>query len=216
MEGSQAITIATIVANLVIAAGSFGAWLWVLLSGDTDNERLAQKGLGSLKYFTVLSNLFSGTVSTVYVVCLLAGAIPASWLLVLKLMAASAVALTLLTVVLFLAPRKGWHNMFAGGNFWMHLILPVLAVLDCCLLVPVGTLPFGATFLGAAPLVVYGTWYAARVLIHGPKVGDTVYDFYGFFAWGLRALPLVASTMLLAAWLPAVLMWLASGLEWMA
>lgn len=43
--------------NIFIAAGSLGAWLSMFYFGVGE---LAKSGVESLKYFTVLSNLFAG------------------------------------------------------------------------------------------------------------------------------------------------------------
>ena len=203
----------SVLINIAIAALTVVAWLKLVFAGEADSRNLSQRGVASLKYFTVLSNLLSCVVSAIYVVYALATPGPvAPWLLALKLMAAASVMLTFLTVTLFLGPTKGWANMYRGGNFWMHLVLPLLAVADCCFFVPVGTLPFGATFLSLVPTFLYGVGYIYAYVKHRhlPNIGE--YDFYGFFAWGARGFIVVATLMFVFTWGSAAGMWFASGL----
>ena len=194
----------SMVANVVIAVISFGAWLMLAFDRRADERKLVSRGRESLRYFTVLSNLFSGLVSAVYAsVPLWAGEVP-SWLLTLKLMSASAVMLTFLTVVLLLSPVHGWKSMFVGGNFWLHLVLPLLAAIDCCLFVPVRHLPWISTLWAALPTLLYGIGYLRSVLTHGAEENGVVYDFYGFLRWGKDKIPVVMVGMLLFTWVIAL------------
>ncbi|MBR3328518.1 MAG: hypothetical protein IKG22_14485 [Atopobiaceae bacterium] len=196
--------------NGAVAALSVVAWLMLVL-GAGDPDHLAARGMESLKYFTVLSNLFSGVISFVYLVCHLMASVEASDLiLALKLMAASAVLLTFFTVILLLGPKFGWGQMYKGGNLWMHLVLPLLAAIDCMLFVPVGSLPFVATFVALAPCFVYGAWYLWMVVRHGAEQNGKVYDFYGFLRWGKEKTPVVAVAMLTQSWVLGLMVWLGS------
>ncbi|MBQ9005242.1 MAG: hypothetical protein IJ092_02590, partial [Atopobiaceae bacterium] len=119
--------------NIAIAIISVLAWISVV-RGRGDDRSLMAHGLRSLKYYTVLSNLFSGLASALYAAeLLLTHGAPPQWLLVLKLAGASVVMVTFLTVVLFLGPTMGWTYMFKSGNFWLHLVLPLAAAADVCL-----------------------------------------------------------------------------------
>ena len=51
--------------NLFIAVGSLGAWLSMFYFGVGE---LARSGVESLKYFTVLSNLFAGIAAVIWLV----------------------------------------------------------------------------------------------------------------------------------------------------
>lgn len=192
--------------NLGIAVFSVAGWLMILL-GVGSEERLAANGRKSLKYFTVLSNLLSGIVSVACVCAYLCvGATLPMPLVVLKLVATSAVALTFLTVIVLLGPRLGWKRMYEGGNLWLHLILPLLAVIDCCLFVPVGDAPFAATLLAMLPTALYGAWYMRQVLVHGAEKDGILYDFYGFLRWGYNRIVVVFIGMLGVSWAIALLL----------
>ena len=192
---------ASLAINAAIAILSVYAWLSMALAHTPSDKSLATTGLASLKYFTVLSNLFSGLVSAAYLIGALAGGgDTAMWLVIAKLMAASAVSLTFLTVILFLGPTIGWKGMYTGGNFWMHLILPIMAAVDCCLLVPIRYLPIGTTLFAAIPTVLYGIGYVRNVLVCKTEEETRTADFYGFLRWGRRRIPVVALVMVLVTW----------------
>jgi hypothetical protein len=202
----------TIVVNATIAVASVLAWVSVV-RGRGDDRSLMAHGLSSLKYYTVLSNLFSALASTAYVASTLVhGGVPAAWVLVLKLAGASVVMVTFLTVMLFLGPTMGWANMFKAGNFWLHLVLPLAAAADVCLLVPVGNLPLAATLAPVAFTAAYGVFYLGRVIRYGRERDGKVYDFYGFLRWGEHTMALVVIVMLTLTWVIAVLLRLASHL----
>ena len=202
--------VASTIINAVLAIVTPVLWLMPYV-GDGDAKRLTVHGLRSLKYFTVLSNLLSATASLLYVLVSAAGhdALPV-WVLVLKLVATSAVTLTLMTVLVLLGPQFGWKSMFEGTSLWMHLLSPLLAIVDCVLFVPVGTLPFGATFAAAAPCVLYGIWYLMQILRHDVQEGDKTYDFYGFLRWGRSRIPLVMCGMFAGSWVLGLALWLGS------
>ena len=197
----------SMVINGVLVVMSPAAWLMLAL-GAGDSKGLAARGLESLKYFTVLSNLLSCLASLAYLVwCLTAGSPAPPWLLAIKLMAAAAVMLTFLTVIVLLGPVLGWKKMYASGNLWMHLILPLLAAVDCVLFAPVGTLPFAATFVAAIPCALYAVWYLGMVVRNGAEKDGVVYDFYGFLRWGWSKVPLVTASMITVSWLLGLVLW---------
>lgn len=202
---------ASVVINVTIVLLSIAAWLMIVL-GARDSGHLSHRGLGSLKYFTVLSNLFSAAVSAIYLVVCASG--PAElplWLATLKLVAATAVMLTFVTVIVLLNPIYGWRSMYSGGNLWMHLVLPLLAALDCCLFVPIARIPFAMTACVMAAPALYGVFYLARIIMHGSEEDLETYDFYGFLRWGWKRLPVVLAAMLLATWLIALALRLVAG-----
>ncbi|MDO4797183.1 MAG: hypothetical protein Q4A01_04085 [Coriobacteriales bacterium] len=203
------IPVESIVLNGVIAPLSVIAWLQLALASHAtdDQTRLASRGVESLKYFTVLSNLLSALTCLAYLVsCCLLGLLPV-WLVVCKLVATTAVMITFLTVIAILGPAFGWKKMYEGGNLWLHLVLPLLAAVDLCLFVPVGQLTVWLTLLGMCPTLLYGVGYLGALLRHGPEENGKVYDFYGFLRWGENKVPVVAVAMLFGSWVVALLMY---------
>ena len=201
----------SILLNIAIVIISVLAWVSVV-QGRGDDRSLMAHGLRSLKYYTVLSNLFSGLASALYVAVLLTRGAPTPWSLVLKLTGASVVMVTFLTVVLFLGPTMGWTYMYKSGNFWLHLALPLAAAADVCLFVPVGALPFLATLAPVVFTAAYGVFYLGRILLYGRERDGVVYDFYGFLRTGEDKAAVVVVVMLTGTWLIAVALWFISRL----
>ena len=108
---------ASIFINILTAAGVLAVWLSICF-GMPEGEALSTRGLRSLKYFTVLSNLLFGISCVTYAVFEMKkekGDMP-EWLRILRLASVCAVSLTFLTVVLFLGRIYGYRSMFAGNN----------------------------------------------------------------------------------------------------
>lgn len=200
----------SMVINGMVAVLSVTAWL-LMVWGVGDPNGLAERGWRSLKYFTVLSNLLSGLACALCVAWYAGGGpVLPQWLLSLKLMSTAAVTLTFLTVLLFLGPTLGWEGMYAGGNFFMHLVLPLLAVVDCLLFTPVCSVSAWSTAWASVPPVLYAAWYASTVRAHGTEAGGVTYDFYGFLRWGWSKVPALIAGMICTTWAIARALWFGS------
>jgi len=197
--------------NVVIAVGSVLAWLSIMFGRGSELE-LALRGIKSLKYYTVLSNLFSAIACAIYALCFLVPArTPEPWILGLKLASTTTVMITFLTTALLLAPVYGWHSMYKKGNFWLHLVLPLLALVDVCLFVPIRTLSPWFALGAVAFTAAYAVGYLRPVLKYGAEKDGKVYDFYGFLRWGENGVWVVAAGMLLASAGISLLLCLANG-----
>jgi hypothetical protein len=197
------------VINVLVAIMSVATWVYILVGASKDRT-LAERGVGSFKYYTVLSNLLNAVICAVYAFCLLRGTTVPMGLLCLKLMSASTVTLTLLVTAILLRPLYGWKSLYVGGNFWLHLVLPLLTILDVCLFVPVGMLPVWAVLLGAVPTALYAVWYISMQIIHRNDENRAAYDFYGLLRWGEDKIALVAAAMFAVTITAALLMYLLS------
>ena len=197
--------VASIVINVAIVVFTAYSWLSLMFGKASSKEQLTARGLRSLRYFTVLSNLLSGAVSLACIIAYAVGgpSLPA-WALAIRLVAASEVMLTCIVVILLLVPVYGVGPMYRGGNLWMHLVLPLLAAFDCCVLVPVGTLPWYATFLAAVPEALYGAYYLQGILRHGAEEDGVVYDFYHFLRWGTDKIPILCVGSIVSTWVVAL------------
>ena len=184
----------------------FGSWLSIFFFGSGS---LVQNGIGSLKYFTMLSNLFAGVMA-------------AAWLLSagksnggdgraserverLKYVAAASVGLTCATVLFFLGPIYGYRAMFAGYNLPLHLIVPVIAIAEIIFLTDT---PYTRrdNRLTIIPPLLYGIGYLANILINGIGQWPDTNDWYFFFYWGYPVGALIYAVLLAATWLMGFLM----------
>lgn len=174
--------IAALLFNIIIAIGTF---LVILSYFKTPEEKYEwARGIWKFKFFTTLSNVFSGTVALIMipfeVVSIVKGnsevpIIPLS----LKYMGATVVTITFLTVLFFLGPTQGYKEMFGGTSFVVHLLGPILAFISFCFLEDQVKFNYLFVMVGMMPMVIYTYVYYRMVLIKGPLRGGWE-DFYGF------------------------------------
>ena len=147
---------------------------WIRMMLGLSNTGLASSGLRSLKYFTVLSNLFEAYASTM-------------WLYKkdekIKYIASVSLSLTFITVVLFLGPLFGYRIMYIGSNFWFHLIVPIIAVMEVIFLSKY-TISKKDNLFALMPMFIYGLFYVGNIFINGVGSWPNTNDWYGFFTWG--------------------------------
>lgn len=192
--------------NLLIFVLAFGAWLTMAIRVD-EKGVLTARGLRSLRYFTTLSNLLEGVAALIYAIWLArvlrgsAVAIPGG-VARLKYVATAAVGLTFMTVLCFLGPTSGFDRMYTGANFWMHLVIPLLAALEFCLLDRDGAIPFRETFLATVPMLLYAVYYICNLAKNGMEGND----WYGFAHGGMPMAVLRFFILYLTNWLLAVLL----------
>lgn len=193
----------SIITNILVGVLSFLVWIFMVVITN-ENGRLTSNGLSSLKYFTVLSNLFNGVISLIYAGFQIKGNENKTWLKTLKLVATSAVGLTFLTVAVFLGSIYGYISMFSGVNFWLHLALPIASIVNFIFLERGEVLPFKNTLFSMISPFVYALGYVGNILINGmgKKVGELPpsNDFYAFLSWGFGVGVVIAITIVLITW----------------
>lgn len=162
--------------NVVMAVLVLYAWL--IMFFNTKEGVLTSKGITNLKYYTTLSNILAAVVAAAWIVGSFAGnnkRTVAVW----KLTAASAVGVTFLVVIGFLGPLYGFGGMYRGSNFFLHLVVPLLAMAEYVLFNDEKMSAKDNLFAMLPPLV-YGTYYIINTWIGGVKGNDI----YGFLQWG--------------------------------
>ena len=175
----------------------------IMLSNQGDGTGLASSGISNLKYFTVLSNEFCGITAALWLVFFLLGK---KFPPVLKLAAASAVALTFLIIAAFLAPMYPELDLYENANLWFHLILPLTAVLEFIILRTDEKIPFRYTVISALPALIYGIGYLANILLNGKGEYPDTNDWYGFLNWGYPVGIAIFAAIVLMDFAMAVLM----------
>lgn len=187
----------SILLNIFIAVFVPYAWLKMMLSAG---GLLSSSGWGAIKYFTVQSNLFMGATSLLALVIMLTGKSVPRWAARLKLIATTAVALTFLTVMVFLAPLYGYGNMLSGANLWFHLFIPVAAIIDYAFFLDAPRLKLCDTFLALIPELAYGAFYIGNIIINGKGDWPNTNDWYGFLNWGSYIGLAISAGMFLTTW----------------
>ena len=87
--------------------------------------------------------------------------------------------------MLFLGPVYGYNIMFIGSNFWFHLVVPIVAILEVIFLNR-ETFSYKDNMYSVVPMLVYGVFYVGNVLINGVGKWPHTNDWYGFFSWGYQ------------------------------
>ena len=157
-------------------------------------------GMYHLRFFTLLSNLLCALASLLILFTVRDGILPYGvWLL--KYIGTAAVAVTFLTVVVFLGPTLGYRDQLEGFAFYLHITGPLIAVISFCFLERWYPLSFALSLTGMLPVILYGTLYLNRVVT--VKRWE---DFYGFNKNGKWQISF--SAMVAGSFLFCVILWL--------
>ena len=143
-----------------------------------------ESGWATFRYFTTDSNLLCGLASLLtagFSLPMLLGKterVPRS-ILLLKYFGTCAVSLTFTVVILFLGPVFGYGSMYGDASFYMHGVIPILAmvswiVFDRGYRPKLWAVPAAMVFVA-----VYGIVYYFQVVIRGVSHGGWR-DFYAF------------------------------------
>ena len=195
-------TISILLNLLIIVFMVIGTVVMLMPRKDANGMVLMSRGWRNLRYFTVLSNEFCGIVSLLWLIFELRGKrFPA----MLKLMSVTGVGLTFIVVACFFAPMLPERNLYEGGNFWFHLIVPVTAMLEY-LILDTDRIPARKAVIAALPSLLYGIGYSVNLLINGIGTGVSSNDWYGFLTWGYPTGILIFMAVILMSWIIACLM----------
>lgn len=201
--------------NIILALLELISTLW-MMSGIGGGVLSASK-FAMFRYFTVDSNVLMGIIAVCAAVHLrkvLRGdrAAPSRAFYVWTLTGTVGVTLTLLVTVFFLeptmAPEFGPFALFAGSNFFLHLVNPILAVVAFVGYEKTRSLPFGHTVTGIVPMLLYAVYYVAEAVRHSVAgVVSAGYDWYGFLVAGVKSAWIVLPVIILFTWLISVVLW---------
>lgn len=189
------------------------------------NEILGNSGLGMLKYYTNLSNFLAGIISAIVlpyeIISFRKGkdALPL-WASLIKFAVTIALLITFLVTACFLGPTNAANGgsywaLFAGGNFIVHLLVPVTSSVCFCLFETKPVIKFRFSFVGMSTLMLYAIFYITNFYAHlipgGGIQGQSEYDWYGFFGdKGPLGIVLTIFVMLAFSYLLSFLVWLAN------
>ena len=180
-----------------------------------DPDWFGFEGIHSLRFFTVLSNIFVAIVATVILIYNIKNIIHDSYeypkyLIVLKHISTSAVAVTFVTVALLLAPSyaiigKGYFTLFLGNHIYMHVLNPILAIISFVFLENSHKIKFKKSLLGLLPVGIYAILYTTMVVFIGEANGGWP-DFYNFTFGGHNwVIPFSIIGMLLMAFIISII-----------
>lgn len=195
--------------EVLILLSTVGSWVRMYTKGG--HGLLSDRGLVSLKYYTVLSNLFAGAVSAAVLVLMLTGGAEMQlpmWAAMLKYASAVTIFVTFAVVMVFLGPAFGYRPMFAGELLFLHGIGPILAVISFFFFTDLPDPGFAGTFAAVIPTLIYAIGYAGNILKNGIGEGQDTNDWYGFLGERIERLPAVFCIILGGTWVLAWIFWL--------
>lgn len=160
---------------------------------DNGNGQFVFTGLGILKYFTILSNIYVGIGAIIMIpfelmIFLQKEKDIPHWSMLLKYTAVVSVMITFLVTACYLAPievSKGnsYFSMFEGTNLILHLLVPVLSIIVFFVCETSLALKFRYTFLGLVPVALYAVFYlvnyASKLF---PSVGVDGVEYYDWYS----------------------------------
>ena len=183
--------------NIFLVIAVLGSWIAIFVSAS---GTLMHNGINSLKYFTVLSNLFEGLASVVWLISSRNNGKASARAELLKYIAAAAVGLTCVVVLTFLGPLYGYPEMFAGPSLYMHLLTPVIAIAEIIFLSDFTYTRKDNRLVMLSP-IVYGVFYLGNNLINGIGEWPDTNDWYLFLTWGYPVGILIFTVICAVTWL---------------
>lgn len=145
---------------------------------------LTSQTADALKYFTVQSNILAGLSALVSIIFILIKKDKPKWLVIVKFVTTNMVFLTFMTCIIYLGPLVGYLVIFSGTNFYMHLVVPLLAIFQFIFDEQKIDFKRSYVFFATIPMIIYGIGYFGNLIaVNG--FGDYRYDFYGFGTFGL-------------------------------
>ena len=200
-----------LILNLVIVLSTVWAVNYYYIGGP---DALGSVGSGCFRYFTTDSNILVALASTVMLILNAArffkpDARMPKWVSVFKYAGTAAVALTLVTVVLFLGPfaaikggLQGYLRMFEKNILVLHLTTPMLAIISLIFFERDNEFSLGDSLIASMPAYVYGVVYFTLVVCLGVWT-----DWYNFTLGGKGyMIPVALVVMFLAAFGLSVLL----------
>ena len=128
------------------------------------SKALGETNITVFKYFTFQSNIFMGAVALVYAIYQLLiilnkrDKLP-HVLLVFNHVGVTAVGLTFLIVIFFLAPGYGFDKMYNNANLFFHALVPIVAMINYMFLEKECSFKFINTLFSIIPSLLYGIVY---------------------------------------------------------
>lgn len=155
-------------------------------------------------YFTTDSNILAGIAAIVVVIFdiqILRGkrkAIPKP-AIILKFAGVVAVMITMMTCLVYLAPKYGFSFIFGGSFFHMHLAGPLMAFISLCFFDQGERLGFLEAQLAHIPCVIYAVVYFVMVNAIGEANGGwrDLYHFSENSTWYIAAVLLTVQEFIL-------------------
>ena len=184
--------IVVIVNVILIILMSIGLFLMFSKHAQRSPEAFIERGFRNFRYFTILSNVYSGLVAVIYIILLICrgNAKDGTLMSILKLTSSAAVGVTFTVVLVFLGPLYGFGRMYKNANLIFHMIMPLVAMIEFVVFPAFESGKENAFSLkkclyAGIPVVLYGSVYLINNILNGSgEASPNNTDFYGFLRWG--------------------------------
>lgn len=178
---NQKVRIANIIFNSLLVTFVTISLILMVTSSDTI---LTSGNASALRFFTVDSNVMCGIGAIISLIYLIINKNYHKWVVLFKLAATVSLFLTFMVVLFYLVPMFGFSTQYSDANAFMHLLTPLLAMVQFILIEPKKDIKFLENIYGVIPMFVYGIFYITNVAIHD-GYGTFDYDWYYFGTYGL-------------------------------
>lgn len=163
----------------------------------------------NFKFFTIDSNILLGISSLILLIFenkLMKNKIKEipNWVYIFKMMSISAIFVTFIISLCFLAPLYGFYGMYNNVNLFFHLIIPILGFISYFLYEKHDN-KYKYAIYGIIPMFIYGIFYTTNVLIHLDEGISFKYDFYGFLQGNINNIYFVLPLIFLVGYLLSLL-----------
>lgn len=200
--------IITSVLVLLSSIWMFSGWHIGSAPSNLEGQRLAM-----FKFYTVDSNVLMGVIALVVAIVqffVFKGKIKGLpvWVPVIKLVGVVGVTLTMLVTIFFLTPTMGFYTCFNNSNLFLHFVNPVVSIITFLWLEKCFSIKFIHTFTGVCSMVIYTVYYVAVSVAHSSNnVVAEGYDWYGFFALGLKSGFVIVPLLILITYIISLGLW---------
>ena len=203
MKSNRIRNVLSVLCNLTAIGLTAWSVISFFIADRTGDGNMAMSGFRCFRFYTIDSNILASLCGMFILIFTVRGMfrdrvmIPV-WASLLKYIGATSVAVTMITVFVFLGPMLGYPAMLAGNNLFLHLINPLLFILSFLLLETGDELPGYTAWVGLLPVALYGCVYLIMVVSIGLENGGWE-DFYGFDRgglWYVTVIVIAASTYL--------------------
>lgn len=167
-------------------------WMYSGIHFGNAPRALSGSRLSMLKFYTVDSNIIMGVVALITALeqkKIIEGKLEKLpvWCYILNLVGVVGVTLTMLVTVFYLTPLLGFIMCFNNSNFFLHLVNPILSIVTFIGFENSKEIAFKHTFTGIVTMIIYAVYYCLVSVVNSTNgFVNEGYDWYGFFAWGLK------------------------------
>lgn len=201
MDDSKRLKAGVIMNIVMVIFTVIGTFL--MFTRTPEGGSLNASGIENFKFYTVLSNVFCGLVSLIYLLIVLFKKDPDK-IRGLKLAALVGVMITFAVVAFMFGPLYGFLRFYKGGNLFFHLLLPLAALFEF-ILYKWDWMPFRYAVFATIPTVLYGIGYTLNILkngVGGPWPDSN--DFYSFLSWGWKGGIIIFTAIVFLAFIIAL------------